>query len=361
MFGLCSVKLILLICWINWPSIASDNPTAIVNPYSGPDPGYILAESDGGLANRLRVLAAYMYIAEAQHQGAHLVFVWDVNDACPGHFLQIFEPIPNVIFATNSSRYVLDKKAKIVYENSLAVFTWTMTMNKIPKSRFGQPSWGAIEYNMYSRYAANREVMKKVTAFVRAHNICTSSAMHIRTTDLSTHLAKKNKGVNLNAYHSFVESRPVDEPVYLLTDNPETQKIFLDKYGPKKIIVYSVIAGIDQQKSITLNTYIESNSTEDSNNIKNTRKSRILKDEEDDKRYLSETTHSKHLSGSNNFQSKKAKKLASDHRYTSIEHTLIDVLIASHSRTFKPGAFSSLSDLVNMFSKIGKKERGWCQ
>jgi hypothetical protein len=95
---------------------------------------------------------------------------------------------------------VLDKKAKIAYENSWAVFTWTMTMNKIPKSRFGQPGWGTIEYNMYSRYAANREVMKKVTAFVRAYNICTSSAMHLRTTDLSTHLAKKNKGIYICIY-----------------------------------------------------------------------------------------------------------------------------------------------------------------
>jgi hypothetical protein len=77
MFWLCSVRLILLICWTNWPSIVSDNPTAIVTPYSGPDPGYILAESDGGLSNRLRVLAAYMYIAEAQHQGFFYIYHHD--------------------------------------------------------------------------------------------------------------------------------------------------------------------------------------------------------------------------------------------------------------------------------------------
>ena len=31
------------------------------------------------------------------------------------------------------------------------------------------------------------------------------------------------------------------------------------------------------------------------------------------------------------------KKLPDDHRFTSLEHTLIDVLIAAHSRHFKPG------------------------
>ena len=197
--------------------VTGDNPTAIVAPYAGPDPGYILAESDGGLSNRLRVLAAYMYIGEAKFDGAHLVFIWDINEACPGHFLQLFEPIPTVIFATNTSRYVLDKRAKIVYENSWAVLTWTLAMNNIPKSKFGYPSWSTIEYNMYSRYSPNREIMAKVKLYVQQYNICNASAMHLRTTDLSQHLARKKKSVNINSYYEFVESRPKDEPVYLLT------------------------------------------------------------------------------------------------------------------------------------------------
>ncbi len=126
-----------------------DNPTAIVKPYDGPDPGYILAESDSGLSNRLRVLAAYMHIGEYKFGGAHLAFVWDVNSACPAHFLEIFQPIQNVIFATNSSRYVLDKHAKIVYENSWAVLPWTLAQNDIPKNKFGLPTWGQIEHHQY--------------------------------------------------------------------------------------------------------------------------------------------------------------------------------------------------------------------
>jgi len=335
----CACLLALALWWSSSPSpwhpsnsggvARADNPTAIVKPYAGPDPGYILAESDGGLSNRLRVLAAYMYIAEAKFDGAHLVFVWDVNEACPGHFLQIFELIPHVVFATNSSRYVLDKRAKIVYENSWAVFTWTLSMNNIPKAKFGHPSWTQIEYNMYSRYAPTREVMAKVTAFVRQHRMCEASAMHLRMTDLSQHLAKKRKVVNIKSYFDFVESRPKDEPVYLLTDNPDSQRLFLDKYGPQKILVYSVIAGHDRQEAIRLNTYRPANATGD-------------------------TADRRRLSAAGK------KGLADDHRFTSIEHTLIDVLIAAHSKTFKPGIYSSLSDLVHMFARIGKKDRGWC-
>ena len=176
-------------------SSSGDNPTAIVKPYDGPDPGYILAESDAGLSNRLRVLAAYMYVGEHKFEGAHLIFVWDVNSACPGHFLELFQPIEKVVFATNSSRYVLDKGAKIVYENSWAVFHWTLSQNGIPRNKFGQPSWGQIEHGMYSRFHPTQSVMKKVFDFVKKYRICDCSAMHIRLTDMSQHMKKKRKAI----------------------------------------------------------------------------------------------------------------------------------------------------------------------
>eukprot|EP01031_Cornospumella_fuschlensis_P029212 gene29211-35263_t len=167
-----------------------DNPTSMVPPLEGPDPGYIVAESRSGLANRLRVLAAYMYIAEAKYQGAHLVFIWNTNEACPGHFLSVFEPIDQVLFATNASRYVVDKHAKQNYEESNAVFPWILKMNQIPRSRFGQPSWHDIEHRMYSRYVFRRELMFRAYAFIRSHAVCNMSAMHLRETDLSLHLQR---------------------------------------------------------------------------------------------------------------------------------------------------------------------------
>lgn len=243
-----------------------------------------------------------MWIAYAKFEGAHLVFVWDVNDACPGHFLQVFKPIPTVIFATNSSRYVLDKQAKIVYENSWAVFTWTMMQNNIPKNRVGFPSWHEIEYRMYSRFEPTREVMQKVDAFVKRFNICNASAMHLRVTDLAIHLARKKKVVNLESYFHFVESRPADEPVYLLTDNPKSQKLFLDKYGPKKIIVYSKITDEEHQQPVA---------------------SSLKKGDPRGIALVSQPLATTNVT---------VPQLAEDHRFTTLEHTLIDVLIAAHSK-----------------------------
>ena len=54
----------------------SDVPLTEVRPY-------ILAECTSGLSNRLRVLAAYMHVAEVKFS-ARLAFIWDVNSACPG-------------------------------------------------------------------------------------------------------------------------------------------------------------------------------------------------------------------------------------------------------------------------------------
>jgi hypothetical protein len=44
---------------------------------------YIVAESTSGLSNRLRVLAAYMYVGEFKFN-AKLAFIWDYTSACPG-------------------------------------------------------------------------------------------------------------------------------------------------------------------------------------------------------------------------------------------------------------------------------------
>lgn len=222
--------------------VSADNPTAIVAPFNGSDPGYIIAESQGGLANRLRVLAAYMHIAENKFNGAHTAFIWDINDACPGHFLNLFQPISNVIFAGNNSRYVLDKHAKIVYENSMAVFTWTLQMNNIPKNRHGFPTWPQIEFNMYSRYLPLRRISHIVEKFVRRHNICNSTAMHIRTTDLERMVMKKkqkqrqgqgekqgslnNDKFNLEPYHQLVASLAVDQTVFLMTDRQVTERLY---------------------------------------------------------------------------------------------------------------------------------------
>lgn len=69
------------------------NPTAVIPAYPGPDPGYVIAASSAGLSNRLRVLASFLWVTENSFDWSSSGFCM----ACPGHFLELFEPIDNNI------------------------------------------------------------------------------------------------------------------------------------------------------------------------------------------------------------------------------------------------------------------------
>jgi hypothetical protein len=170
---------------------------------------------------------------------------------------------------------------------------------------------------MFSRFHPTREVMSKALSFVERHHMCNNSAMHLRTTDLDSIMPSKKK-INLQAYFKFVESKSPDEKVFLLTDDPRTQRLFLGKYGAKKILVFRDI--MEQPQQLPL--------------------------------FITDVRLGSLLNAS--------LPLPTDHRHTTLEHALIDVIIAAHSKEFKPSPFSSLSDLVNTFESIGKRDRGWC-
>jgi len=195
---------------------------------------YIVAESNGGLANRLRALAAYLFLAEQKYNGAHTTFIWDTNSACPGHFLSLFEPIPKLIFATNSSREIVNKHALVVYNNTMQGFTQIMKDHSIGGADRKH------EYIHRKYFHPTREIMQKVNDFVNQHNMCNMSAVHLRTTDLDK-IMPQHRRTNFRNIYKFVESRPEGEKVFLLTDDPKTQQHMMDKYG-EKIVVYRKIA-----------------------------------------------------------------------------------------------------------------------
>jgi hypothetical protein len=236
---------------------------------------------------------------------------------------------------------VVDKHAHINYENSYAVFTWIMRMNNIPKNRHGLPSWGQIEYDMHSRYHPVREIMFTVLEYVRKYNICESSAMHIRETDMALTILRQSNGRkrhSLQSYIHFVESRPVNESIFLLTDNPATQQYFLQTYGHPKILVYSNMqTDLVNKLPMKVTNY------------------------QDIKHLYQDSTNKENANSNHEGEGQSNATVAEDHRFTTLQNTLIDVLIAAHAKHFKAAGFSSLSELVSMFSKIGKQDRGWCQ
>ena len=129
--------------------------------------------------------------------------------------------------------------------------------------------------------------------------------MHIRKTDLDLELGpKKRSGYGI--YYRWVESRPIDEPVFLITDDPKTQNHFIEKYGGGKIKTYKIM----------------------------------------------------NLQNNTNPSIEEKLPLAIDHRFTTLDHAIIDIVIAAHGRDFRSSPFSSVSDLVKMFNLLHRWR--WC-
>ena len=182
-FAVGFLKILLSICIIH-ECFSIIQKKAIPKSSGSTSSGYIIAESDGGLSNRLRVLISHMFLAEALHNNAHLVFIWDVNEACPGHFLQIFKPIPQVTFTssdfinlsdesrnTTVSWNELARNAIKIYPKSRDGFEQTMfayDVNYIVKRRF----WWDIQLRLWEYIIPTRELEEKIEDYVKEHNVC---------------------------------------------------------------------------------------------------------------------------------------------------------------------------------------------
>ena len=117
-----------------------------------------------------------------------------------------------------------------------------------------------------------------------------------------------------------------------MTDNPMTQQRFIDKYK-HRIKVYNSIS-----TTSLVNKPI--NVTTSPSGIKSIQDSSIIVLNQTLDEYASPLSNS---------------VLPIDYRYTTIEHALMDVLIASHAKNFHPAGYSSMSD----FTKIMRIMHRW--
>lgn len=152
-------------------------------------------------------------------------------------------------------------------------------------------------------------------------------SMHIRKTDMDLDLARTPKKlVSYDLFYKWVERQKELEPIFLMTDNRDTQQHFQEKYNAprypiEKILVYHNISDEVVQEEV---------SGEWTPNM-------ILKGRIKDESSMKKSS---------------AKTVAVDHRFTSLEHAVLDVFIAAHAWDFRPAPFSSVSDLVKMMNYL---------
>ena len=217
--------------------------------------------------------------------------VWDINTGCTGHFLDLFEPIQNVKFIKQIDIQHYGPGALTIYEPNHLTYRDVL---KLYNMSLHHPirSWGNLEKQAYLHFKPTPENLQTVLSFVHAHNICNSIAVHVRRTDLHGVIEKFHLHATTDSeFYKFIDSFPSSTPIFLMTDNWDTRSSFLNRYQ-NRLIVYANMSHLPNNSS---NSSI---------------------------------------------------------RATSLRDTLVDVLIATHSKSFKGSTASSLSYLVTVLRQI---------
>ena len=70
----------------------------------------------------------------------------------------------------------------------------------------------SVEWLYWQRLTVLKELADTAEKFSAINNVCNSSSMHVRKTDLEAHLFHR-KRTNLRKFEQFIESRPAAEKV----------------------------------------------------------------------------------------------------------------------------------------------------
>ena len=150
-----------------------------------------------GLCNKLQFTEKWINISRKRKR--NLDVIWEVSDACPGFFLDYFQPINGVEFY-HKTKY-----------------------NKIIKR-----GWDRRKNPVYKEFKLLPYMQKKVNNNIR--KLQKYIAIHVRRTDMVNH-CKRNKWkiIPYIIYDKFI-NKYKNYNLYIATDNRETQNYFYKKY-----------------------------------------------------------------------------------------------------------------------------------
>ena len=164
---------------------------------------------EGGLCNMLRVV--FSWYAKAKKEGRELIVCWAISDACPGFFLDYFEPVPGIRFIKG-----YNPVAKYDYQGCgvLQEFNHhSMYSSLIPKQH--------IQARINSNIA---ELSTNGTGFV---------AIHARRTDHIRDALANNKFTSDTVFFDYINKHLPSVNIYVATDNLGTQELFNSRYGAR--------------------------------------------------------------------------------------------------------------------------------
>jgi hypothetical protein len=329
---------------------------------------FIIIDCRDGLSNRLRLLAGYLYVLRESKNisFSRIYMVWDINDACPGHFLQLFEPIHSVTFITTEDLSYLTPIAKTVYPPSYMNYLEVLNHFNLHHSHDLPISWHQSRLEIYSLFQPVSDLLHLIQQYVSHNSLCHHAAIHVRHTDLdrlieaslasaaspspslspspstvsssvsvsssptatrSHSLFGVNHTMRDSEYENFINSLPETMKIFLMTDNPLTQRDYLRKFGTHRILIYQTIPSQPERVYPNHRRGLRGQSLSLSLS-------------------QSQSQRERHTERETERQRRKLNSI----RYTTLQHTLIDVILAAHASIFLGNPVSSLSELVHLMN-----------
>jgi len=177
-------------------------------------PHHLFTTQDYGLANRLRgYLGAW---AHAQREGCILDVLWNESPACPYRIQELFEPLPNTRFITDTEStdyiYRTSDHGHIVH---------------ILRSH-------GINTDIATHLFGSLKPVETIRAKLRAiaPSLRNAIGFHVRRTDHIAYAAQYGGTTSLNDFWSHADEQP-DAPIFLACDEPATLVAFRNKYGDR--------------------------------------------------------------------------------------------------------------------------------
>ena len=170
----------------------------------------------GGLCNYLRVVFSYHEYAKSI--SSTLTVIWIKTDACPGYFLDYFEPIPTIQFITNHNTIhnTAHNRNNIMYKGCSV------------HQQF-QPNYTELKIKPYLQNIIQQKINVLNTHYI---------SVHIRRTDHIALAKKNNRYTNDEAFVEFIEKAGMHKLIYIATDNKATYDAFKKKYADRIKLEY---------------------------------------------------------------------------------------------------------------------------
>ena len=173
----------------------------------------IVIHPTGGLCNKLRATLSYYFAAKKENK--RLIVIWDITEACPGFFLDYFEPIENVYFLKENSQNL-----ELDYNDC----GW-------------HPDFCPYNVNIFRELkllsTMMNEVNEKILLLENDY-----IAIHVRRTDHAK-LAKLNNCYTSDEdFFNFIDKSRINN-IYIATDNKETFNLFYGKYNNRIKTLYT--------------------------------------------------------------------------------------------------------------------------